>query len=483
MADVQDGGNVFINYRRDDTGQAAGRVGDHLRPALGPDRVFIDIDSIPAGRDFVAILNEQVGRCDVLLAMVGKGWLAAADPQTGARRVDDPDDFVRIEIEAAMERGIRVIPILIDGASMPGPGDLPESLKPFSWLNAWKLGFERFSAEMQGLLHTVEGALKEAEEARAAAPPAPEPGGGTLTPEQIRQAAELGNWEFIKAQDNPALFRHHLEAYAGGVSEPWARARLAETEWQALGEEADAGALQGFVAEFGDSAFGEDARQRLARAGAADPAPNGPPPTADAARAEALRDFADTNPALTHARAARNAAPDVTPPQAAAGPGRTSWWRALPWRGIAGAFASLAIGAFFFEFSLAYWNDAGLVAVLAAATVAMFALCRLTCRAGGLTGVARVVLFWLLACWMASEWIHFYYFFELGVSPPTGVFFGAFLLNLGEVFAAQPHSSGGDWNTISGDARIARRAYAIHPLAFAVAAALGWWFARRAARA
>ncbi|MGO9752219.1 MAG: toll/interleukin-1 receptor domain-containing protein, partial [Solirubrobacteraceae bacterium] len=98
-----------------------------MRERFGTDRVFIDIEALQPGVDFVEGLEREIGRCEVLLVVMGRNWLSMAGP-TGERRIDEPNDFVRLEIEAALERGIRVIPVLVEGAVMPEPSDLPESI-------------------------------------------------------------------------------------------------------------------------------------------------------------------------------------------------------------------------------------------------------------------------------------------------------------------------------------------------------------------
>jgi hypothetical protein len=107
----------------------AGRIYDRLVRRLGRENVFFDVYSkIPAGMDFFEILTERVTACDALVAIVGAGWISGLDTNS-RRRIDNPNDTVRIEIEAALERGIRVIPVLVDGAGMPNAEDLPDSLK------------------------------------------------------------------------------------------------------------------------------------------------------------------------------------------------------------------------------------------------------------------------------------------------------------------------------------------------------------------
>jgi len=107
-------GRIFISYRRVDSAGYAGRIYDRLAARFGEDAVFMDVDDIPAGLDFVDVLQNAVQSCDALAALIGPNWLDARD-DAGVRRVDNPEDFVRVEIAAALERDIRVIPVLVDG--------------------------------------------------------------------------------------------------------------------------------------------------------------------------------------------------------------------------------------------------------------------------------------------------------------------------------------------------------------------------------
>jgi len=113
-------GRIFISYRREETAYPAGWLFDRLAERFGPKQVFKDVDSIELGDDFVQMITRAVGSCDVLLALIGDQWLTITDVH-GRRRLDDPDDFVRLEIEAALTRNVRIIPILVDGANMPRP--------------------------------------------------------------------------------------------------------------------------------------------------------------------------------------------------------------------------------------------------------------------------------------------------------------------------------------------------------------------------
>ena len=149
-------GGIFISYRREDSQHAAGRLVDRLERSFGRDQVFMDVDAIEPGLDFVDVLDQKLANCDVLLALIGRGWLEARD-QSGRRRLDDPSDFVRLEIEAALRRNIRVIPVLLDGGSFPKEESLPDSLKPLARRQAVRLTHERFASDTEGLVQSLAG--------------------------------------------------------------------------------------------------------------------------------------------------------------------------------------------------------------------------------------------------------------------------------------------------------------------------------------
>ncbi|MGB7085596.1 MAG: SUMF1/EgtB/PvdO family nonheme iron enzyme [Phormidesmis sp.] len=126
---------IFISYRRTDSAAEAGRIYDYLENKFGYESIFKDVDTIDAGDDFRERLNEAVGQCQILLAVIGRSWLQAKD-EAGRRRLDNPADWVRLEIETALQRKIRVIPILLEGVAMPTVSDLPEALQPLAYRNA-----------------------------------------------------------------------------------------------------------------------------------------------------------------------------------------------------------------------------------------------------------------------------------------------------------------------------------------------------------
>jgi hypothetical protein len=161
--------NIFINYRREDSAGHAGRLFDRLR-ARFPGRVFMDIDTIEPGADFVDVIEQAVGKCEVLIVMIGRDWLRIKDA-TGRRRLDNPEDFVRLEVASALARNIRVIPVLVEDASMPRVDDLPPDLARLARRNAIELSDGRWAFDVDRLLQTIEGVLEEKESSA----PVPEP--------------------------------------------------------------------------------------------------------------------------------------------------------------------------------------------------------------------------------------------------------------------------------------------------------------------
>lgn len=144
---------IFISYRRQDSSGHAGRLNDRLTAEFGRDRIFMDIDAIDVGVDFVARINEAVGECDALIAVIGDEWLAA--DQTGRRRLDDPADFVRLEIAAALERDVRVIPALVAGALPMTADQLPEPLKRLANRHAIELSDSRWDYDVGRLIERL----------------------------------------------------------------------------------------------------------------------------------------------------------------------------------------------------------------------------------------------------------------------------------------------------------------------------------------
>ena len=142
---------VFISYRRADSAGYAGRLMDRLDRELGRDLVSMDVDAIPLGTNFSKVLHEEVAKCSVLVAVIGPNWLDARD-ERGNRRLDNPNDFVRIEIAAALQRSIPVIPILLEGARIPKADELPEDLKELALRNGMEIRHASFQDDMNRLV-------------------------------------------------------------------------------------------------------------------------------------------------------------------------------------------------------------------------------------------------------------------------------------------------------------------------------------------
>jgi glycerophosphoryl diester phosphodiesterase len=153
-------GRVFISYRRQDTAWPARQLYDVLVAELGADRVFKDVDNIEPGDDFVERIQSAVGSCEVLLALIGPQWLTVTDAN-GLRRLDDPQDFVRIEVETALTRDdVRVIPILVDNAKMPSPQELPSGLARLTRRQAVEINPVNF--DTRRLLRVLNDTLRDA---------------------------------------------------------------------------------------------------------------------------------------------------------------------------------------------------------------------------------------------------------------------------------------------------------------------------------
>jgi hypothetical protein len=141
---------------------------DALITRFGDDRVFMDIDRIEPGLDFTEVIDEAVTSCDALIALVGPRWATTADAK-GRPRLESPEDFVRLELEAALGRDVRVIPALIQNAEMPGSAELPETLRPFARRHALELSDTRWTFDVGKLIKTLERLEEEMAEREAQA--------------------------------------------------------------------------------------------------------------------------------------------------------------------------------------------------------------------------------------------------------------------------------------------------------------------------
>lgn len=160
------GKRVFISYRRSDSAGHAGRLYDYLKTYFGEDRIFFDFDTIKPGVDFEQKIRAELENSEAVLVLIGNQWLSASDAD-GKRRLDDPRDYVRLEVETALNRNVMVIPILLEGINMPAGRELPESLSELSQRNAislsnnhWKSDLGVLTAILQNTLGVI-GSVRE----------------------------------------------------------------------------------------------------------------------------------------------------------------------------------------------------------------------------------------------------------------------------------------------------------------------------------
>ena len=162
---------IFISYRRDDTEGYAGRLFRDLRERFGKEAVFMDVAGIEPGRDFRRVIEDQVASCGVLLAVIGKAWLTTVD-EHGKRRLDDPNDFVRLETASALKRDIPVIPVLVQQTEMVREEQLPEGLKDLAFRNSVELTHARWESDVELLIAALQRYVDPPPLGAAVAPPA-----------------------------------------------------------------------------------------------------------------------------------------------------------------------------------------------------------------------------------------------------------------------------------------------------------------------
>ena len=161
---------TFISYRREDAAGYAGRLRESLERRLGSARVFRDVDTLRPGQDFVQAIESRLSDCAVMLAVIGRDWVNARD-LTGSRRLDEPFDFVRLEIAAALARPtVLVVPVLVEGAAMPSAAELPENLKPLIRRHAVSIRDETWDGDVDRLVNVIESAISMRDPSRADAP-------------------------------------------------------------------------------------------------------------------------------------------------------------------------------------------------------------------------------------------------------------------------------------------------------------------------
>lgn len=197
-------GIVFINYRRDQTAGEARALYNDLVQLLGAERVFMDVDNIALGRDFREVLHERLQDCEVMLTLIGRGWADARDGG-GQRRLEQPDDFVRLEIATALQRNVAVTPVLLQEARMPAAEQLPEDLKPLTFRNGFEVSHQTWESNVHELVKRL--GLPVAAAPAPAVPPAPAPASARLPLVMgalaVLVAGGLGAW-FVQRTEPPA---------------------------------------------------------------------------------------------------------------------------------------------------------------------------------------------------------------------------------------------------------------------------------------
>jgi hypothetical protein len=215
--------SVFISYRRKDSEGESGRLFDDLTSHFGSQSVFMDVSAIEPGRDFRKAIDQSVTTCSVLLAIIGQDWLELKDP-TGYRRLEDPNDFVRLELASALRRDIPVIPVLVRGAKMPELDRLPPDLKELVYRNAVELTHARWKSDVQLLIRALRPYLDiqadaSSRDVRAAENSSPAPATvDTATPAPLPRMDAKAAGPFIEAEALQRVYRE-LASYIGPVAE------------------------------------------------------------------------------------------------------------------------------------------------------------------------------------------------------------------------------------------------------------------------
>jgi flagellar biosynthesis GTPase FlhF len=299
-------GRIFINYRREDSRADARSVYQRLERVFGKNRLFMDVDTIQKGRDFTKVLDEHLAQSDVMLAVIGNRWLTAQDEQ-GARRLDDPADFVRVEIARALDRDIAVIPVLVDGAKLPKASDLPDELKPLSRRQASIVTHENFGSDVEGLARDLKAMQRPGVRHRWL--------GGAIAAALLLAIAGYGASVWIEAAREATrqavLDEQRKAAEAEAARQAAAQQKAAEEAAARQAAEAEAARL----AALQKAAEEEAARQAAAQKAAEEAAKQAAPQTSadvDAQDADRLKAAQDLVSAWTAAPAAvRDDVPEI----------------------------------------------------------------------------------------------------------------------------------------------------------------------------
>lgn len=188
---------VFVSYRTDDSVHAVIAIYDRLASHFGREHVFRDQDSLALGSLYPGRIRRALRRCDIMLAVIGPHWLDARDPH-GDRRIDNPRDWVRLELRTAFERGIPVVPALLDSTALPGAGEVPSDISALAVSTYWQVRHQSLDADVGGLITRVDTML---------------PGGGTRDSLSARDSTQS---EALGYQSNTATRGATVYAVQGG---------------------------------------------------------------------------------------------------------------------------------------------------------------------------------------------------------------------------------------------------------------------------
>ncbi len=284
---------ILISYRREDTSGYAGRLYDDLSEVYGKGQVFIDIDAIEPGVDFTEVIAREVGSSDVVLVLIGPRWLTLADGE-GNRRLDNPEDYHRLEIEAALQRDIRVIPLLFQGAAMPNRDQLPEPIRKLAVRNALEITDQRWAFDLGRLTEALTRVLEGSGDAATARPrhgrPSPQaarrpseraasPARSTQTIPTARSrrlvigsvalvvllvAGVLG-WQLFRSEKAPGSPGGGASPSASGAAVPVGDSVLVQLAWHGPPDDLDMwiatpGGVSGGVYEAGDAEHSGDSK-------------------------------------------------------------------------------------------------------------------------------------------------------------------------------------------------------------------------------
>jgi TIR domain len=262
---------IFINYRRHDSSASAGRLTDRLVDRFGRDQVFFDVDAIPVGVDFVDYLSEQVARTCAMLIIIGQHWLNSAD-DTGRLRLENPNDFVRVEIEAALARDITIIPVLVDEAKLPRRDLLPKSLQPLVNRQAIAIRHETFNSDIAPLLHMLDGLVGNERREPGSIEQRPDHPQNLLSTfrsarsdgfplSKLLEMIEEENLRILDERHNMEELKDHIDLFSHGATQPLALARLEYIMWKRILERRTPSSVSEYLARFPSGSYAEDARE------------------------------------------------------------------------------------------------------------------------------------------------------------------------------------------------------------------------------